>query len=581
MCVGTHPHRGSDDDSAVKNNVIQIGGDEPRHLSFSRVRVDLRTALDEIIGYVQMMPGGAGEPTSDPLVSGAQELAAIASSLALAVDGSSPHPTGRYLAKFGERLLPLGNRMRRCARQLLALAAAAPPDVAADLERIAKASHRVTALADELLANPEAFARGDPDPAAAPLIAALREAPVSVARPAPAAETTILIVDDNEANRRLLAKRVEREGYSRLLAEGGKKALELLEEHNVDLVLLDVLMPDIDGLEVLRQIKSRPAWRDIPVLMISAVDDVAIVAGCIEEGADDYLPKPFDPMILRARLRACIERRQLREMEKQRTTELETLLSQVQEERRTSESLLRNILPRVVADELRDKGSVDPMYFEDVTILFTDVVGFTTSTEAMSAEELVGRLHEYFTAFDGIVARYGLEKLKTIGDSYMCAGGLPERTPSHPVDAVLAAFELVDFARRIQAAEGPHSWPIRVGIHTGPVIAGVVGIHKFAFDIWGESVNFASRMESGGAPNRINMSERTFARVKDFFACEARGKVKAKQRRYEMYFVNGLSQQLLSGEPDPERAFTRRYRIYFKKAPRSLPETLFHPEKIG
>jgi class 3 adenylate cyclase/CheY-like chemotaxis protein len=564
------------DDSVVKNNVIQIGGSEARHLSFSRLRVDLRTALDEIIGYVQMMPGGAGEPTSDPLVSGAHELAAIASSLALAVDSSSPHPTGRYLAKFGERLLPLGNRMRRCAGQLLALAAAAPPDVAADLERIAKASRRVTALADELLANPEAFARGDADPAAAPLIAALRDALVAVERPAPvAAETTVLIVDDNEDNRRLLAKRVEREGYSRLLADGGRKALELLEEHRVDLVLLDVLMPDVDGLEVLRQIKSRPAWRDIPVLMISAVDDVAIVARCIEEGADDYLPKPFDPMILRARLRSCIERRQLREMEKQRTTELETLLSQVQEERRTSESLLLNILPRMVADELRGKGSVDPMYFEDVTILFTDVVGFTLSTEAMSAEELVGRMHEYFTAFDNIVARYGLEKLKTIGDSYMCAGGLPERTPSHPVDVVLAAFELVDFARRMQAAEGAHSWPIRVGIHTGPVIAGVVGIHKFAFDIWGETVNFASRMESSGEPNRINVSERTYARVKDFFACETRGKVKAKHRRYEMHFVNGLSPQLLSGDPDAEQAFTRRYRIYFKKAPRSLPETLF------
>jgi class 3 adenylate cyclase len=172
--------------------------------------------------------------------------------------------------------------------------------------------------------------------------------------------------------------------------------------------------------------------------------------------------------------------------------ELESRHNEVAKQREVAESLLLNILPAQVADELRAKDSVDPKYFEDVTILFTDFVGFSASTLRLSAEDLVHLLHDYFTAFDQITTRYGIEKLKTIGDSYMCVGGMPARTPSHPVDTVMAAFEMVEAVQ--QRALGGEAWRVRVGIHTGPVIAGVVGIKKFAFDIWGESVNFSSRM---------------------------------------------------------------------------------------
>src|SRR5262249_35761018 len=154
----------------------------------------------------------------------------------------------------------------------------------------------------------------------------------------------------------------------------------------------------------------------------------------------------------------------------------------------------------------------------DVTILFSDFVGFTRATEELAAEDLVNLLQTYFTAFDRIVARYGLEKLKTIVDSYMLAGGLPERNPSHPVDTVMAAFEMIRTVEDLSSQEAP--WRVRIGIHTGPVIAGVVGITKFAFDVWGETVNLSSRMESSGEPNRINLSARTYSRVKDFFQCE-------------------------------------------------------------
>jgi class 3 adenylate cyclase len=245
-------------------------------------------------------------------------------------------------------------------------------------------------------------------------------------------------------------------------------------------------------------------------------------------------------------------------------------------EKRVSESLLLNILPGEVADELRAKGLVSPKYFEDVTILFTDFVGFTLSTEKLAAEELVELLHDYFTAFDQIVARYRLEKMKTIGDSYMCISGLPMRNPAHPVDMVMAAFEMLEAVRQRQRPERLAQWKVRIGIHTGPVIAGVVGINKFAFDIWGDTVNYSSRMESSGEANRINLSERTYSRVKDFFACEYRGKVQTKEKReLDMYFANGILPTLLNGSDQvPPPAFVRRYNVYFQKDPPSFPAFL-------
>ena len=244
-------------------------------------------------------------------------------------------------------------------------------------------------------------------------------------------------------------------------------------------------------------------------------------------------------------------------------------------EKRVSESLLLNILPSEVADE-RAKGLVSPKYFEDVTILFTDFVGFTLSTEKLAAEELVELLHDYFTAFDQIVTRYRLEKMKTIGDSYMCISGLPNRNPAHPVDMVMAAFEMLEAVRQRQRPDRLAQWKVRIGIHTGPVIAGVVGINKFAFDIWGDTVNYSSRMESSGEANRINLSERTYSRVKDFFACEHRGKVLTKEKReMDMYFANGILPVLLNGSGHvPPPAFVRRYNVYFQKDPPSFPAFL-------
>jgi class 3 adenylate cyclase/putative methionine-R-sulfoxide reductase with GAF domain len=259
-----------------------------------------------------------------------------------------------------------------------------------------------------------------------------------------------------------------------------------------------------------------------------------------------------------------------------KTEVLEKMLVEVEGEKRKAEATLRNILPESVASELQTNGFVQPMYFEDVTVVFTDFVGFSKSTMSMAAEEVVQELNRYFTAFDRIIERYKLEKLKTIGDSYMFASGLPTRHPSHPIDAVLAALEIVQTVKQLCNECKAIGWNIRVGLHTGPVVAGVVGIHKFAFDVWGETVNIASRMESCGEANRVNISERTFVRVKDFFVLEPRGRVRTKEgQELEMYFVERVLDRLVEDcSACPPPLFESRYRLYFREASPSFPAYL-------
>ena len=347
-----------------------------------------------------------------------------------------------------------------------------------------------------------------------------------------------------------------------------------------DLVLLDIVMPELDGFAVLQSIRANQRWKEVAVIMISALDEIRSVVRCIEMGAEDYLPKPFDPVLLRARIGAILDRKRLRDEERLRTAQMETAFQEAERQKQVAETMLRNILPAKIAEELQSQGTVEPMYFEDVTIGFTDFVGFTLATEKLAAEEIVGLLHEYFTAFDRIVSRYGLEKMKTIGDSYMFVSGMPDRRPSHPVDAVLAALEMVETVRTMARPDEGIEWQMRVGLHTGPVIAGVVGIHKFAFDVWGDSVNFSSRMESSGAPNRVNLSERTYSRVKDFVRCTPRGRVITKDgREADMFFAEGVHEKLIdSGVEGIPAAFARRYRIYFQQAVRAFPAFLLRPE---
>lgn len=222
----------------------------------------------------------------------------------------------------------------------------------------------------------------------------------------------------------------------------------------------------------------------------------------------------------------------------------------IENEKNRSDNLLLNILPEETAEELKEYGSAKARQYERVSILFTDFKGFTNIAANMSAEELVQEIHEQYKVFDEIITHHGIEKIKTIGDAYMAAGGLPVPNDSNPMDVVKAALEIRDYMLNLQQRKrkaGKPFFEIRIGIHTGPVIAGIVGIKKFAYDIWGDTVNIAARMESNSEPGKINISQTTYDLVKEYTICNYRGEIEAKNRgKLKMYFVESLRNAQLS-----------------------------------
>ncbi len=227
----------------------------------------------------------------------------------------------------------------------------------------------------------------------------------------------------------------------------------------------------------------------------------------------------------------------------QKNIVIENEKNEADRQRQRSDSLLLNILPEEVAEELKHKGSAEAKQFNEVTVLFTDFKDFTQLSEKMTAKELVAEIHTCFMAFDNIIEKYGVEKIKTIGDSYMCAGGLPVANKTHAVDVVSAALDIQQFVNSRLAektASGKEHFQVRIGIHTGSVVAGIVGIKKFAYDIWGDTVNTASRMESNSEAGQVNISSATYELVKDKFKCNHRGKIQVKGKgELHMYFVEG------------------------------------------
>jgi class 3 adenylate cyclase len=330
----------------------------------------------------------------------------------------------------------------------------------------------------------------------------------------------ILVVDDNASNRDLLARQLTRDGHAVETVGSGREALAFMAERAFDLILLDVMMPEMSGYEVLSKLKHDPRTAEIPVIMISALDEIDSIVRCIEAGAVDYLPKPFAPAILRARIRASLENKLLRDRER-------AMMREIQIAKERNESLLLSILPRAVVERINDGAAMVADHIPEATIIFADIVNFTPFSGNLSPSDVVGVLNRIFSAFDRLVDQYGAEKIKTIGDGYMVAVGIPEPREDHAEVAARLSLTMLDTFDAIRSEiEAPIQ--LRIGVHIGPAIAGVIGERKFAYDIWGTTVNIASRMESHGAPDRVHVSKMVADRLSGQFNFVPRGAIEVK-----------------------------------------------------
>ena len=308
---------------------------------------------------------------------------------------------------------------------------------------------------------------------------------------------TLLIVDDVDANREALVMRLDLAGYQDCISVGeGCEALRVMRERSVDLVLLDIMMPEMDGYQVLEELKADPALRDVPVIVISAVGDVDSVVRCIELGAVDYLMKPFNPTILKARIDTYAQQLQYKAQEV-------AYYERLEEEKGRADPLLSTLLPRQIAGILKANERLTPIKYDNVAVLFCDVTGFTRYAETHPPAEVFETLERLIERFEAIFDAGGLMKIKTIGDAILATAGLLEPVEDPARAAVTAAIAMVD-----TAAEGP--LPVRVGIDLGPVIAGTLGRRQFQFDIWGDTVNTAARIETIGEPGTVSLSGRAW-----------------------------------------------------------------------
>jgi adenylate cyclase len=351
------------------------------------------------------------------------------------------------------------------------------------LERLEEAANHIVAVLDRLVSFQRSTPGNHESVPLAELMRLMDELPASQER------GHILVVDDNPYNRQYLTELLTQQGHQVTSAATGEAALKILAEKSIDLILLDVLMPGMSGFGLLERLKSSARWRHVPVIMVSSLEERRSVVNCIARGAEDYLTRPVDPLLLRARIGASLEKKRLRDREVDYLNRID--------------QLLHALFPPQVVAEVRETSTVRPRRHEKVGVFFADVVGFTNYCDQHRQwpEIVVESLQRHYLAFEQIARGHGVQKIKTIGDSFMGTAGL--LTPhTNPVRVLVeCGLEMIASAR----SNSP-SWDLRVGIHVGPVVAGVVGETQFSFDLWGDTVNMAARMESASEPGRITLS---------------------------------------------------------------------------
>jgi adenylate cyclase len=477
----------------------------------NNLKHDLRTPLNHIIGYCEMLLEESASDTKPQLIADLERIHLAGRRLLIVVnDLFDPIKSAAYKGNpelvHHEIRTPL-NQIIGYAEMLQEEAQEQGADAfAADAGKILEAAHKLLQLVMENFGAVKPA--GDIDENAAGTLSTnfIRRSDIASVSSTPAilpsisneSGGSILIVDDDEGNRTMLSRRLQRLGFQTTTAENGRSALEKMRGARFDLMLLDIQMPELNGYEVLERLKADPTLRDVPVIVLSASDEIERVARCIEMGAEDYLPKPFDPVLLRARIGASLEKKRLRDREVSH-------LRQIQEEKQRSDDLLHIILPHDVAQELKTTHAVKPRRFENVAVLFCDIVSFTAWCDKHAPQEVLTHLQSLVEAFERISFECGLEKIKTIGDSFMATAGLLAPATNPALDCVRCGLAMI-----ARAKELPPHWQVRVGVNAGPVMAGVVGRRKYQYDVWGDTVNTAARMEQAALPGSICVTANTW-----------------------------------------------------------------------
>ena len=364
----------------------------------------------------------------------------------------------------------------------------------------------------------------------------------------------VLLVDDEEANVLLLRRTLSAARYVSIASTmNPREVLELHRKNRYDLIVLDLEMPGMDGFEVMESLKEIEMDGYLPVLVITAHPAHKLRA--LKAGAKDFVSKPLDLAEVVMRVHNMLEVRLLHQESKR-------LYDRIVEEQKVSERLLLNVLPQSIAERLKGRPDVTADTFTEViadsfpeaTVLFADIVEFTRLSAGLSPQGLVAMLNEVFTDFDLIADNRGLEKIKTIGDAYMAVAGLPVATPDHAVRAAHMALDMLEAIDRFNARSG-HTLAVRIGINSGAGVAGVIGKRKFIYDLWGDAVNIASRMESHGVAGRVQVTQATRHRLSEVFRLEERGIIDLKGTGpMNTWFLTGRTDVGL----DERRATTRR-----------------------
>ena len=344
-------------------------------------------------------------------------------------------------------------------------------------------------------------------------------------------QARILIVDDIEANRYTLERRLKRDGFQNIsIAVNGHSALELARKNDYDLLLLDLMMPGISGLEVLKTMKADPRQRNIPVIMVTASDEIETAAECIVSGADDFITKPFNTTLLRARVGACLEKKRLRDTE-------EMYFNRVESDKKRTQEVLKTVLPTDIAVELQATGCVRSRKYDDVAILICDLVGFTSFCERNDAELVVETLQKLVEQFEGVFVKFGLEKIKTVGDAIVAVVGLSRYAPDSVKSCVDASLELKNIANGFSPAFGLH-----VGIHIGSLVAGTVGKKTIQFDILGKNVNIAFNICDISDSNQVLLSSEAWMSARNEVSAKSIGLQRLKSGQeielFECHFVS-------------------------------------------